>query len=158
NRALVGFSHCKADTGTSDCSKSKAGSVKQITCDALATVLRGDAQLRDVSGVGCDQTCERNSRERSGGGIDPCEGGVSIKSSAARILTDMGEDPAGARRRTVLIVDFAVDVAAVGCCNQLRRFVEMLFGPVCNVRLQGVRVSLAVILRGLGGALHEKPL
>src|SRR5450755_2119870 len=110
----------------------------QLITNTLAFYGAGHADLRDVSDVGVHQAAESKTAQSAGGGIKRNEGRGLEKAPAAGVLHNVEQKSPRSAGGAVLVVDFTVDVTAIGFGDQRGSLILTAFGPVVDQYLGGL--------------------
>jgi hypothetical protein len=90
-----------------------------------------------VADIGADLRAEDDADERAGAAIEDDEGGAGIEGAAAGEADDVIEEAERAGEGAVLIVDFGVDVAAIGGGDNGGGGLVLIFGPGAKFEFGG---------------------
>ena len=90
-----------------------------------------------MADIGADLRAEDDADERAGAAIEDDEGGAGIEGAAAGEADDVIEEAERAGEGAVLIVDFGVDVAAIGGGNNGGGGLVLIFGPAAKFEFGG---------------------
>ena len=101
-----------------------------------------DADLRHMARLRGYPAGQAHAHQPSRIAVPGQQRGLLVKGAAARVINDVGQEPAGASHALILVVDLTIHVPVVGIRQQAGRF-----GVVAAV--PGIDVQPA--LRGAGG-------
>ena len=125
----VGTCHGEADAGATDFRQRDQGEAQQLGTQLRSSHSRQNAELGNVAGLLRDQAGKAHAADTSGVVVDGHHGGLRAELAAARILDDVHQKVARAGDGSILVVNVAIDMAAVGAGNDMGGILFELFGP-----------------------------
>src|ERR1700761_7481438 len=97
---------------------------------------RQNAELRDVSGVRCNQACQAHAADTAGRRVNGKHGGFRRESAAAWKPDDVCQKLTSAWNGAVLVVDLAVDVTTVCGGNHMGHVFQVSIRPRYEVHAE----------------------